>query len=317
MNYQAFYNFTVSPGNTYDYRPFNGSVEALLFNNLYGAGNCLDRLKDCKAGGVDAVCQEADAFCADQVEDIYDSYLGRDEYDIRELTPDPFPYMFFSQYLQTPAVQQAIGAFTNHSDNGVVWKAFRNTGDDAREVSTIEDMRYLLERNVTVAIYAGDADFNCNWLGNEAVATEVDAPGFGSAGYTDLQTTSDDDAGDVEVHGQVKQAGRFSFTRVFESGHMVPFYQPAAALALFRRAIGGRDVATGRETAEPGYRTKGPARSTYRNGQATMQWEVVPANATYNVTTHRPGAPWQDVTARRNGPDTQRGLDADLGTHEL
>ena len=74
------------------------------------------------------------------VEEIYDNVLNRDEYDIRELQPDPFPPMyvltvsfslslgiytdrelsdsmcsFYVQYLNTPVVQAAIGAYVNFS----------------------------------------------------------------------------------------------------------------------------------------------------------------------------------------------------------
>lgn len=35
--------------------------------------------------------QAADNFCYAEVENLYDVYLKRDEYDVRELTPDPFP----------------------------------------------------------------------------------------------------------------------------------------------------------------------------------------------------------------------------------
>jgi hypothetical protein len=43
------------PGNTYDYSPFNASVQAQFYNNLYGAGNCVDQVKDCAARGIDEV----------------------------------------------------------------------------------------------------------------------------------------------------------------------------------------------------------------------------------------------------------------------
>jgi hypothetical protein len=49
------YNFTVYPGNTYDYAPFNEANASMFYNNLYGKGNCLDRLQDCKDTGDNAV----------------------------------------------------------------------------------------------------------------------------------------------------------------------------------------------------------------------------------------------------------------------
>lgn len=101
-----------------------------------------------------------DSFCANLVESVYDKYLGRDEYDIRELNPDPFPYEFYVQYLNTPKVQVAIGAYQNFSESSnAVFQAFTATGDDNREVGTIEALRKLIKQNVTVMLYAGDADY--------------------------------------------------------------------------------------------------------------------------------------------------------------
>ncbi|KAI0006877.1 alpha/beta-hydrolase [Xylariaceae sp. FL0662B] len=293
VHYPAYYNFTVYPGNTYDYSPFNESMAAMLYNNVYGPGNCLDQLNDCKATGNNAVCNKADSFCAYQVESFYDDVLGRDEYDVRELVPDPFPYQFYVDYLNTAAVQEAIGAFTNYSSNGAVGQAFDSTGDDAREDGTVEALSYLVSKGLTVVLYAGDADYNCNWLGSEVVAGAVDAPGFSQAGYTNLSTS------DGVVHGQVKQAGKFSFTRIYESGHEVPFYQPLASLELFDRAIKGNDIVTGTLPVDSEYITEGTPKSTFRQGNATMQWEVLPANATYDVITNEPGSPWQSVLSKR------------------
>jgi len=72
------------------------------------------------------------------VENVYDIYLNRDEYDVRELDPDPFPTEFYVDYLNTPKVQAAIGAYQNFSEsNNAVYMAFTATGDDGREYGTI------------------------------------------------------------------------------------------------------------------------------------------------------------------------------------
>ena len=151
----------------------------------------------------------------------------------------------------------------------------------------------MLSKNVQVVLYAGDADYICNWLGVERVAETIDAKNWGQAGYTDLLTS------DGIVHGQVKQAGRFSFTRFYEAGHEVPFYQPLASLEFFGRAIELRDLASGFREVDDGYVTSGPERSTYSEGNATVQFEVTPANATYNVSTNKPGPPWTRAALRR------------------
>lgn len=287
IQYAAYYNFTVSPGNTYGVY-FNETVSTQMYDNLYGPGNCIAQLKDCAARGIDEICHVADNFCYYEVEDLYDINLGRDEYDIRELTPDPFPYGYYVDYLNSPHVQKAIGAYQNFTESSnSVYLAFASTGDDGRQDSTIADVAALLAQNINVMFYNGDADYICNWLGTQAVADLVGAPGFSVAGFTNLSTP------DAVVHGQVKQAGAFSYVRVYESGHEVPFYQPAAALAIFERAIGHEDIATGKETVLPGsgYMTKGTKESTYREGGATVQHKILPTDSTYNTTTNQPNPP--------------------------
>jgi hypothetical protein len=205
---------------------------------------------------------------------------------MRYLTPDPFPYNFYTQYLNLEKVQKAIGAFTNYSDySAAVGNYFNTTGDDARESFTVEDMGLLLKQNVTVMMYTGDADYNCNWLGGEVVSEEVGAPGFDTAGYTDIVTE------DGITHGQVKQSGNFSFVRIYESGHEVPFYQPLVSLAIFERSTGAKDIATGTIDVTPEYKTVGTPKSTYREGNSTIQFEVLNVTATYNTTTNMPNPP--------------------------
>jgi hypothetical protein len=94
----------------------------------------------------------------------------------------------------------------------------------------------------------------------------------------------------------VRQADNFAFARVYYSGHEVPFYQPVIALEMFNRTMHGLDVATGTESAVMGggYRTVGPETSEFREGNATVQWVVLPADAVYDVGT---GAPAGNGTA--------------------
>jgi len=255
----------------------------MMYNAMYGPGNCYDMTVDCYTRGINEICHAADNFCANEVEEVLDNIANRDEYDVRELQPDPFPYTFFVDYLNTPKVQQAIGAYVNYSESSeTVGNAFGSTGDDDREEGTIEDVRKLVEQGVYVVQYAGDADYNCNWLGGQVISGLVEAPGFGTAGYTNVSTS------DGIVHGQVKQSGNFAFVRVYESGHEVPFYQPVLALEMFERAISGKDIADGEHSVWRGYKSVGTPESTYREGNATIQWKVLDADATYNTTTNMP-----------------------------
>jgi hypothetical protein len=110
LQYAAYYNYTVFPGNTYDFTPFNDSMQSYLYNNMFGPGNCYDMIVDCNTRQIDEICSYADNFCAEQVENIFDIVTGRDEYDVRELTPDAFPEEFYVDYLNTPTVQVRFDA---------------------------------------------------------------------------------------------------------------------------------------------------------------------------------------------------------------
>ncbi|KGO77632.1 Lipase, class 3 [Penicillium italicum] len=299
IQYQAYYNFSIFPGNTYDFNPYNESVQAEWYNNLYGEGNCVDQTLECYATGRNDICSAADNFCASKVESLYDTYSGRDEYDMRELTPDPFPYEFYVDYLNSPKVQAAIGAYQNFSESsGTVSNAFGSTGDDDRESGTIESVKKLLEAGVQVLLYFGDADFNCNWLGGQVIAEEINARGYEHAGFVNITTS------DGVVHGQVRQSDLFSFVRIYESGHEVPFYQPLAALEMFERVVTRKDIATGKKHMKPhgGYRTHGTPTSEYREGNSTVVLEVLDSDATYNTTLNGPNpSSSASIRLRRSG----------------
>jgi carboxypeptidase D len=135
-----------------------------MYNALYGPGNCVEMTKDCYSRGINEICSFADNFCANNVESVLDIYALRDEYDIRELSPDPFPPTFYVDYLNSPMVQEAIGAYVNFSESSsAVSSAFGSTGDDDRQDGTIEALNSLVCGDITVVLYAGDADYNCKY----------------------------------------------------------------------------------------------------------------------------------------------------------
>lgn len=130
-----------------------------------------------------------------------------------------------------------------------------------------------------------------NWFGGEAFASTLsNIPAWtnGTAGFVNISTS------DGQVHGVVKQAGSFSFVRIYESGHEVPFYQPLTALEMLNRTIAGYDIATGmqRVNSSSNYITMGPVDATFVEGNSTVTNSVAPLNATYNVTTGQPDPPY-------------------------
>jgi hypothetical protein len=58
---------------------------------------------------------------------------------------------------------------------------------------------------------------------------------------------------------------------------------------MFERAITGLDIATGTELVDSTYVTVGTKTSDYREGNGTIQFEVIPVGATdYNTTINEP-----------------------------
>lgn len=117
------------------------------------------------------------------------------------------------------------------------------------------------------------------------MASKISAPGYEEAGFVNITTS------DGIVHGQVRQSDLFSFVRIYESGHEVPFYQPLASLELFERALARKDIATGKEDvtcAGGSYKTVGTPTSDYHEGNSTIVLEVLPSNATYNTALNGP-----------------------------
>jgi carboxypeptidase C (cathepsin A) len=155
LQYEAYYNFSLD--NTYDIGLPNGRVKNQMYNAMFGPGNCYDMTEMCRKGGRNDVCSMADNFCYENVEYVWDVSTGRDEYDIRELSPDPFPPSYYVDYLNTPKVQQAIGAFVNFTDNNIVNTAFSNTGDDDRLQGAVRDSKKLVEQGIYMVQFNGDA----------------------------------------------------------------------------------------------------------------------------------------------------------------
>jgi carboxypeptidase C (cathepsin A) len=91
----------------------------------------------------------------------------------------------------------------------------------------------VVQSGIQVVVWAGDADWICNWFGNLAAANAVTYSGSSAfnaaalAPYTVAGTQG----------GTFKQVDNFGFLRVFGAGHEVPFYQPQVALQVFKQTM--------------------------------------------------------------------------------
>lgn len=71
-------------------------------------------------------------------------------------------------------------------------------------------------------------------------------------------------------YGEVRQYGNFSFLRIYEAGHEVPYYQPAASLEFFRRVLANKAVADGTSNVTGDYDTSGLAHATHTESYVAL-----------------------------------------------
>ncbi|PGG95621.1 hypothetical protein AJ79_09946 [Helicocarpus griseus UAMH5409] len=263
IQYPSYPEFAAS--NTYGIRPLNQSIiDYMKFSNSR-KGGCQDELESCRnRSRVDVidftVCSDALAVCRSTVEEPWYDYSGRGKYDIREISEDSRPASHIVPYLNRSHIQNALGVNLNYttSSNPHIFASFIQTGDPVWPVY-LDYLSELLDLPVRVALIYGDADYVCNWFGGEAVSLQVPyshAEDFRKAGYAPLMV-------DGKEYGATREFGNFSFTRVYDAGHMVPYYQPLASLNLFNRSITGMDMATGQVRVDASYSTNGSQKSTH------------------------------------------------------
>lgn len=178
-------------------------------------------------------------------------------YDVTHPAADPFPPPRLLGYLSEPSVLKALGAPVNFTYISPAVSSNFDLASDLFVGGLREAMAELLDGGVKVHMMYGDRDYSCNWFGGESISLAVPwsrSEDFANAGYAPFL-----EAETARIAGYSRQLGNYSFTRVFQAGHMVPAYQPAASYDLFMRATSGKDMPTGLLPVFDDYVTVGPA----------------------------------------------------------
>ncbi|KAH8652102.1 carboxypeptidase 2 [Xylariales sp. PMI_506] len=265
---QAPYYPEFAYNNQYGIKAYNETIYNFAKMAFSIPGGCADYLAYCAGSDLStpdglSSCAQATAVCRSLVEGPYEFLSGRSAYDIRQNASSvAVPPEYWIDYLNTAFVQNAIGVDLNYTDytfeSQQVGTGFDYSGDFVYN-SILADLEDLLNAGVRVALIYGDADYICNWFGGEAVSLNVNythSAEFAASGYTPFVV-------DGTEYGEGRQYGNFSFTRVYESGHEVPYYQPVAALELFRRILADLAVSDGSVKVTPTYETNGTATATH------------------------------------------------------
>lgn len=237
-------------------------------HNFTKPGGCRDQILHCqdvlddrdrvtiqdeRDGGWKAICGiEED--CASPSEKAFRT-VDHARFDITHHKQDPFPPPHIYGFLSRASVLEALGVPVNFTASSTA--VATNFGDSADHLKGgfVDAIGYLLDTGVKVHMMYGDRDFACNWIGGEMSSLAVGykhKEAFARAGYAPL--VSSDGTG-----GLTRQSGNFSFTRVFQAGHMIPSYQPVHAYEVFMRATFGKDIATGERDVTDELATEGPS----------------------------------------------------------
>ena len=111
----------------------------------------------------------------------------------------------------------------------------------------------------------------------------------------------------------MRQYGNLSFTRIYESGHEVPFYQPVASLAMFQRVLANLDLATGTEALTGTYETNGTASATHTEPYVAIpSISGMPAAQSYTgaITNPITSVPLNPTPSGVNGKFVKREINA-------
>ncbi|KAK4663742.1 hypothetical protein QC763_611100 [Podospora pseudopauciseta] len=235
LQFPAYLDF----GLTNNYRQLVNQSQYSTGITLYQQ-RCVPALQNCTVTtGTAEDCNHAHNTCYDAL-GLFTVELQRfDLYDVRRVdtwTGIPGTDMYH-EYLARSDVKDAIGAQRDYTEcSDVAWGLFDSTGDPSR--SFLGELSEVVQSGVRVLLWAGDADYLCNWMGNLAVANAIDYSGqldFVKRGMSAYQVNG-------TSFGEFKTVENLSWLRVYSAGHLVSSDQPRAALQAFRQTMENRPL---------------------------------------------------------------------------
>ena len=139
---------------------------------------------------------------------------------------------YVTRFLLQPDVIRQVGAQVPlfQPCNNSVGYAFGDTADGVRPFQGF--VAELLDHDVPVLVYAGDKDWICNWLGNEAWTKLLAWKGHAEFARAQPHPWV---TAEGEPAGVATNYNHFTFLRVFDAGHMVPADQPQHALDMLAK----------------------------------------------------------------------------------
>ncbi|KAJ0268568.1 hypothetical protein COL940_013270 [Colletotrichum noveboracense] len=198
--------------------------------------DCAPAMEKCmgKEGNTEA-CVAAENACFNAIEAPIEAIKQFNVYDVRA-KDDKFPPNTYMKYLNKPEVMKAIGAKSQYQEcPQAPYDKFTASGDGQR--SFLETLGNVAKTDTQVLVWAGDADWICNYIGNYRAVTRIGGPEFEKAEMKDFTL-------DGKKKGEYKAVKNLSWLRVFEAGHGLMSYQPEVALAAFKQTMMKKPIAS-------------------------------------------------------------------------
>jgi carboxypeptidase C (cathepsin A) len=215
------------------------------------SAECIELTRQCQeAPAFDETCSNAQLCWGDKLIEPFNR-ANRNNYDIRrpcnfsEVTDMCYDMSHVAAYLDLDEVREMIHTSKEEvpswvESSGIVGQTFGAVDWSLSYHTYVADM---LNDGLRVLVYAGDADYMCNWQGNRAWTLALDwrgKDGFNAAEERSFVTKDALVPYSTEVvAGQLRVFDNFAFLRVFNAGHMVPMDQPAVALELLNKFLTG------------------------------------------------------------------------------
>ena len=198
---------------------------------------CQSLISSCYSSQSVWSCVPSALFCNSAIIGPYQR-TGANPYDVRKkcvgssLCYEELEWI--STWLNKPNVMKALGVKVDSYTgcNFDINRGFLFNGDWSLPFHLL--VPGLLEQ-IPVLIYAGNADYICNYMGNEAWVEALKWPGkqdYNQAEKKDLVMGG-------EKYGYFKSSGNLTFMAIHAAGHMVPMDKPEESLDFINRWLSG------------------------------------------------------------------------------
>ncbi|EIM82008.1 serine carboxypeptidase [Stereum hirsutum FP-91666 SS1] len=211
------------------YHPLTSATAISRGNtSFYEVGGCQDQIQACYDTGATSTCSAAQSFCNNN---ILSPLAGNfDVYYVLTANPDPYP-PDLTPFLTNSTIVSQIGAQAKWTQSSnTVYSNFARTGDWMH--NSRPDLERVIDSGVRVLVYDGDA---VNGLQTQFSAT------FAQQEFANFTVNG-------VPAGLFKNAGTFSYVRIFGAGHEVPAYEftnvprGAAASQFFNQIMSNQSL---------------------------------------------------------------------------